>query len=310
MKARGMKKTKRLYLYTSLFFMLSLICVYFVLFIPTYTEIKAQKSKALNYTLQSTSLILEHYLSSITNTSAQIASRTKAKELTESYTTQQKSINEITPMLEKILTAALDSSASLKGITRISQSGQRIVSVGQVIPNINHWYQKSKNLAQQKVLSVIHMSGKRYLLLYTPIISDTPSHVIAADLALFSVNQLYVELKDIAKQRDSTIGVYMSNGKVSRLYATDDKLLKIKAPNIKQGPQGEIESQVIMLDNQSYILSHLAIQNTPWVLVSLVSSSSMYGELQWVFYFNIIVLVAIFLLFIAGLYVLFIKVNK
>ncbi|MBK2124531.1 cache domain-containing protein [Fangia hongkongensis] len=305
-----MKKIKRLYLYTSLFFMLSLICVYFVLFIPTYTEIKAQKSKALNYTLQSTSLILKHYLSSITSTSAQIASRTKAKDLTESYITQKKSINEITPMLEKILTAALDSSESLKGITRISQSGQRIVSVGQAIPNLNHWYKKSKNLEHSKVLSVIYMSGKRYLLLYMPIKNTAFSQIMSSDLALFSVSQLYAELKNIAIQRESTIGIYMSNGKMSRLYSTDDKLFNIKAPNIKQGRQGEIESQVIMLDNQSYILSHLAIKNTPWVLVTLVSSSTMYGELQWIFYFNVVVLIAIFLLFIAGLYVLFIKVNK
>ena len=101
---------------------------------PLYDTMKSMEERTLLFAANTRAMAVETYLGGLTDLSAQIASRTRAREILDAHNRRYLPPEEFRRTLAPILQDALDNAEQVVGITRLDAHGLHALTVGRGVP--------------------------------------------------------------------------------------------------------------------------------------------------------------------------------
>jgi hypothetical protein len=170
--------------------------------IPLHHKLRQSQEQDLQFALHNRTLTVQEFLSRAKGVAEQIASRTKARQILESYNQNQISSGEVLRISTNILTEAMNRTTDVIGITRLDQNHQLVARVGLTIPP-QTWLIPPQDSTISIIDGPIVIDQVPYLIVGTPIL-DPQQERIGTDLVLFKTTALQQIVADHTGLGNST----------------------------------------------------------------------------------------------------------
>ncbi|NNE93013.1 MAG: hypothetical protein HKN23_15315, partial [Verrucomicrobiales bacterium] len=164
--------------------------------VPLYERLKSEQEDRLMFAVSTRQQTVAQLLDKLKSVSAQVSSRTKARQLLDAYNKGEIPREEFEESSRFILEDALGTSAFLVGIQRVGKNGKAAVAVGKSIPE-SEWVIPEDEAVEASLNGPIEMDGRSYLIGSMPI-RDRDGVVYGTDVTLFLTSGLEALVKDFS----------------------------------------------------------------------------------------------------------------
>lgn len=155
---------------------------------PLFIRLKKDVEQNFLDTVKNRKMIIEQFIDRQVQTTWQITSRTKAREMLEKYNRGQADLQELADYCRPIMEDALRLSKEAVGCLRFDKNGEPVVQTGQILPESF----RVKSLGKETGLKIdgpIFLSDGSYLVIGAPIL-DREKIQVGRDLVLFKLEEL------------------------------------------------------------------------------------------------------------------------
>lgn len=156
---------------------------------PFSQQLRKNEERNLQLMLHTRTRTVDEFLLRTKDITLQITSRTRGRQVLESYNQGEVKQEEATKFTEKILTDALERTEDAIGITRLDRRENPIARVGHPIP-IQFWQIPSQQSQNARVSHPIQLDNNPYIVISAPIISPQSRERVGTDIVLFKIDSL------------------------------------------------------------------------------------------------------------------------
>jgi methyl-accepting chemotaxis protein len=249
--------------------------------IPLYNRLKEGEKKNLQSTVQTRTMTVEEFISKAKNVAEQITSRTRARQLLQSYNQGELEPPEFRENISPIMQDALRKTKAVTGITRLGNEQQVAVSVGMQIPQ-QYWSIPPATSNNVALRGPVDIQGESFLVLGAPILENQQNRV-GTDLVLFRTNNLRRIVTNYQGLGDSgNIILAASQGtSIDLLFPLRDGTETLSDPVaavMKSAITGE--KGIRELETRSQTLAYSAVTNSNWGLAVSMENSELYASIN------------------------------
>ncbi|GAB6040489.1 hybrid sensor histidine kinase/response regulator [Endothiovibrio diazotrophicus] len=253
---------------------------------PLYLSMKSMEERTLLFAANTRAVAVQTYLAGLSDVSAQIASRTRAREILDAYNRGTLSVEAFHGELAPILGDALNNSEHVIGITRLDARGRKALSVGTPIPE-ELWRRGLE--PRVRVSGPVRVEGEDLLLGSAPILGRQHRRV-GTDLVLFRMNGLRSVLRDNdGLGRTGSVEIYVDRGEGDGRYlrSAEGTPAGVSLGSVDSGFEASARTMVgsgresvarIDSDRGRYVVASVRIGGLPWHLVVRMEAQELYGK--------------------------------
>lgn len=264
-----------------------------------FHHLKASKRRELLSVARTKSLLIEDYLSRISELALQFTSRTTVRHLLERYLRGNLSRKDLAALSGPILADALHLAKDAAGIVRLDPQERIVGKAGVPIPKLL-WQIPGPRSAQMKFSDPQALDHARYLVISAPILAENGNR-LGTDIVLFStaaLEKIVGNHPGLGKSGKCLVG-QVRNQKMEILFPSgqDKSLGAIFAnPAFRNAVQSTREQPVGILDfgadGHQNVLAFASIAPTHWMVFVTMDQREIDAPVYRQF-FSVIVLVAI-----------------
>ncbi|MGC9503669.1 methyl-accepting chemotaxis protein [Baaleninema sp.] len=249
---------------------------------PLSRQIKAEVRKELQFAATTRIFTVEEFLSRLESIAMQITSRTRARQILETYNRGEIERGEFAATSQGILTDALNQFEDVLGITRLDRQGNLAVSVGREIPR-SLWVVPSANARTAEFRDPVTLSGQSYLVVGAPIL-DGNGQRVGTDVVLFDLSRLKNILRDrtgLGETGTTALGT-QRNGQIELFLSQyDDTQERVLRQGIERAlTQGDSGTHLVSDSEKPQIVAYVPIEQIDWGLAVAMNRRELYSAID------------------------------
>ncbi len=167
--------------------------------VPLYDRLKAEQKQQLAFAVSTRSQTISQILDKQKSVAAQVASRTRARILLQSYNAGEMTLQQYEEASLPILRDALERSEFMAGLQRLDKDGKSAIAIGQAIPQ-DIWHTPTDNEEGPTLRGPYEIDGETFIVAATPIV-DLSGERYGTDLILFRTRGLQKVISDYSGLR-------------------------------------------------------------------------------------------------------------
>ena len=245
--------------------------------LPLYHSMKSMEERTLLFAANTRAMAVETYLMGLTDLSAQIASRTRARQILAAYNRSELDVDTFQRQLSPILNDALNNADHVIGITRLDRRGRHALTVGRGVPEML-W---RHGLGRQVAISGPFRIGEEELLLGSAPIVERDGERVGSDLVLIRMGGLRSVLSDTEGLGSSgSVAIFVDGAEGAMggyLQVAADTPSGVAFRVAPVGGDSEGVARVTRSDGESVVAS-VVIGGRPWRLVVRMEARELYGQ--------------------------------
>jgi PAS domain S-box-containing protein len=289
--------------YSALGIILVSFIVACVSIIPLYGHLKEDEEQNLLLAVNTRAVAIEEYLSRTKDIASQITSRTRIREVLESYNRGEIDYDELVEFSEPKLADAMSISPEILGMVRYDQRGEPVVTLSLPFP-IETLPATVTDVVSTTVYNPVRVDEKNYLVVSAPIRNQNER--VGTDVVVFNTSRMQAIIADTRNRwevGETILGMVDDDDEVTifcTAYQTEDTLNTGKHSLIKQAfEQATIAQKTDILKakrnaaNRSDIIAYAPVKGSQWAVVIQQDTKILYAAVNWQIEIILLVVVAL-----------------
>ena len=247
--------------------------------LPLYHTMKSMEERTLLFAANTRAMAVDGYLAGLADVSAQIASRTRARQILTAYNRGEMDPPAFRQALQPILRDALDNTDHVIGISRLDHQGRHALTVGRQVPEAlwRHGMNGAVNVS-----GPYRVEGEALLLGGAPIVGRDGERV-GTDLVLFRMSGLREVLSDTEGLGSSgAVSIRVAEG--GYLHASNaapSGVAHQAAGGASMESAADGAPQVVTRVEEGggeRVVASVGVNGMPWRMVVRMASRELYAE--------------------------------